>query len=105
MLFSSNIFIFIFLPTVLFIYYIILKNNRKLQNLFLCIASLFFYAWGEPYFVLIMMLSITVNWAFGLAVEKHRKDNFIKLIIGGNVLFNITFIFIFKKHNKNLIIH
>ncbi|EDS71940.1 hypothetical protein ANASTE_01644 [Anaerofustis stercorihominis DSM 17244] len=60
MLFSSNIFIFIFLPIVLFVYYFLLGKSRNLQNIFLFIASLFFYAWGEPKFVLIMLLSIII---------------------------------------------
>ncbi len=97
MLFSSNIFIFIFLPTVIFVYYVILKKSRKLQNLFLFFASLFFYAWGEPKFVLIMILSIIVNWIFGLLVDKYRKSNTqAKIIILLDVTFNISIIFVFK---------
>ena len=96
MLFSSNIFIFIFLPMVIFIYYIILKRSRKYQNIFLCIASLFFYAWGEPRFVLIMILSIFVNWEFGLLIDEHRQSKYIKLLLAADIAFNIVIIFIFK---------
>ncbi len=99
MLFSSNVFIFIFLPGVLFVYYALLRKHRKLQNTFLCLASLFFYAWGEPKFVLVMMLSICVNWFFGLMTglsrERGRK-NTAKAFVAFDVLFNLTVIFIFK---------
>ncbi len=97
MLFSSIIFIFIFLPFVLLIYYTLLRKFRTWQNVFLFIASLFFYAWGEPKFVLVMMLSIIVNWAFGLAVDKTRKKiSKAKLLIAANICFNLVIIFIFK---------
>ncbi|MCQ4796031.1 MBOAT family protein [Anaerofustis stercorihominis] len=97
MLFSSNIFIFIFLPIVLFVYYFLLGKSRNLQNIFLFIASLFFYAWGEPKFVLIMLLSIIYNWLMGLLVNKYRDNNKIsKLIIFVDVLGNLFIIFIFK---------
>ncbi|MDO4573893.1 MAG: MBOAT family O-acyltransferase [Planctomycetia bacterium] len=74
MLFSSEIFLFLFLPFVLFVYYGLLFRWRKLQNLFLLGMSLLFYAYGEPWFVLVMMSSIVVNWAFGLLVERFRKN-------------------------------
>jgi len=97
MLFSSNIFIFVFLPAVIFVYYVILKKSRKLQNVFLCFASLFFYAWGEPKFVLVMLLSIIMNWIFGILVDKYRNSSAkAKIIIGLDILFNLTIIFIFK---------
>lgn len=97
MLFSSNIFIFIFLPMVLFVYYALLKNSRPAQNVFLLMSSLFFYAWGEPRFVLIMMLSIAVNWFAGLLVDRFRSDRTkVRAVIFADVLFNLTILFIFK---------
>lgn len=97
MLFSSIIFIFVFLPFVLLIYYTLLRNFRTWQNIFLFIASLFFYAWGEPKFVLVMMMSIIVNWRFGLVVDKNRKKvRTAKLLIAANICFNLIIIFIFK---------
>lgn len=96
MLFSSNIFIFIFLPTVIAVYYLIPRRFRAARNIFLCIASLFFYAWGEPRFVLVLMLSICVNWLFGLLVDKYRAGPYIKGIIALDIFFNLLIIFIFK---------
>ena len=99
MLFSSNVFIFIFLPGVLFVYYALLRKSRRLQNAFLCLASLFFYAWGEPKFVLIMMLSIVVNWMFGIltgrSVEAGDKSR-AKIFVALDTAYNLTVIFIFK---------
>ena len=97
MLFSSTVFIYLFLPIVLIVYYLVLRWNRFLQNLFLLMASLFFYAWGEPKFVLVMILSIFINWFFGLWISKMiEKTFYCKILIGLDVFFNMTILFIFK---------
>ena len=62
MLFSSTVFLFLFLPLVLLGYYVVLRRWRQVQNIFLLAVSLFFYAWGEPRFVLIMLASIAANY-------------------------------------------
>ena len=61
MLFSSVVFLFYFLPLVLGLYYI-LRFSVTLKNMLLLVASLFFYAWGEPRFVLVMLVSIALNY-------------------------------------------
>ena len=66
MLFSSSVFLFLFLPVVLLVYYLPLRRWRQGQNVFLLLASLGFYAWGEPWFVLVMLGSILANYGFGL---------------------------------------
>ena len=97
MLFSSAVFIYLFLPIVVIVYYLLLRWSRFLQNLFLLAASLFFYAWGEPKFVLVMILSIIVNWLFGLLVSiKHEKIFLCRILIGLDVFFNMIILFIFK---------
>lgn len=97
MLFSSLIFLVFFLPAVLIPYYTILRNHRKAQNGFLLVASLGFYAWGEPWFVLVLMLSIIGNWAFGLLIDKHRQNQQLaRFSIVLMLIFNLTIIFIFK---------
>ena len=97
MLFSSTIFVFLFLPMVLIFYYGVFRSKRKLQNVFLLLASLFFYAWGEPVFVLIMLLSIISNYYFGLKVDKYREDKRkSKSIIVLMLIFNLSIMFIFK---------
>ena len=59
MLFSSTTFLFVFLPIVLAVYFI---TPRKLKNLVLLIASLIFYAWGDPKYILVMLATNLVNY-------------------------------------------
>lgn len=97
MIFSSNIFLFLFLPAVLFFYYVIFKNSRNKQNIFLLLASLFFYAWGEPAFVLVMILSIIFNYYFGIQIDKYRGDKKkSRIVITVMLIFNLLLLFIFK---------
>lgn len=97
MLFSSSIFLFIFLPAVLFCYYVPFRGHRQGQNGLLLVASLLFYAFGEPWFVLIMMLSILANWAFGLWVGKLKAaGRSSKPAVVCTVIFNLGILFIFK---------
>lgn len=97
MVFSSSIFLFLFLPCVLFGYYVLFAKSRKLQNIFLLIFSLIFYAWGEPSFVLIMTVSIIVNWWFGIIIDKNRDNKFrARSIIIIMISFNLIIMFIFK---------
>ena len=109
MLFSSNVFIFIYLPVVLFFNYAF-KFSRRVQNVFLCLASLLFYAWGEPRFVLVMMASILVNWFFGLLVGKFKENKNVQWLIALDVFINLSIIFIYKYlaftvKNLNLLFH
>lgn len=102
MLFSSPVFIYLFLPIILIVYYLFLRKSRPLQNVFLLIASLFFYGWGEPKFVLVMLLSICANYVFALFVDngkKKEKKTFCKIIIALTVIFNLSILFIFKYLN------
>ncbi|MEE0553902.1 MAG: MBOAT family protein, partial [Clostridia bacterium] len=70
-----------------------LKFNRRAQNVFLCLASLLFYAWGEPRFVLVMMVSILVNWFFGLLVGKFKENKNVRWLIALDVFINLSIIF------------
>lgn len=99
MLFSSTVFVFAFLPAVLLLYYGIAKpifKNIAFRNVLLFLASIFFYAWGEPRFVLVMLLSIIANWMFALFVDKYRGTSYAKVFIFLMLLFNIAVIFVFK---------
>lgn len=96
MVFSSTIFLFLFLPLVLLGYYNpFFKGKRRIKNFFLLVASLLFYAWGEPVFVLIMILSIVVNWLFGLLVS-NKEGKKAKLCFIAAVIYNIGLLFGFK---------
>ena len=70
MIFSSIFFIFVFLPIVLVIYYVTPFAGK---NLVLLTSSLIFYAWGEPVYVILMLLSIGINFVSGLELESHIK--------------------------------
>ena len=96
MLFSSTVFIYIFLPFVLLGYYLVFRWNRFAQNLFLLAASLLFYSWGEPKFVFIMIASILVNWLFGLLVEELRGRRLCTFALILDVVFNLAILFVFK---------
>ena len=96
MVFSSKIFLFYFLPFVLAGYYL-LKRNRKASNVFLTLVSLVFYAWGEPQFVFVMLLSIFVNWLFGLWVDRVREDRRkAKGVVALMAVYNLGMLGVFK---------
>lgn len=97
MLFASTVFIFAFLPVVLLLYYVPLKPFRTGQNVLLLIASLVFYAWGEPKYVLIMIGSILVNYVLGLLIDKFRKSKPISaLLLTITAVANLSVLFVFK---------
>lgn len=93
MLFSSIVFLFYFFPIVFALYYIF-SFSRTLQNVLLLIASLVFYAWGEPVYVFLMMGSVLFNSAMGWLVgnkEGKSKKTWLWVTVGGNLL--VLFIF------------
>ncbi len=96
MIFTSALFIFWFLPLTIVIYYA-LNRKRNLQNIFLLLASLLFYAWGEPIFVFVMILSIVFNYFMGIVVTNHRNsESRKKLFLAITIIFNVAFLFYFK---------
>lgn len=71
MYFSSLLFLFVFLPLVLAVYYVL---PRRFRNGFLLLANMVFYGWGEPVFILIMIVSIMTNYICGLLIEKYHDN-------------------------------
>ena len=96
MVFSSTMFLFLFLPITLIIYYNPWIHGRKFRNYFLLLASLFFYAWGEPIFVFLMILSVWIGWYLGLKIEKQRNPFLKKRILICGIVFHLSLLFIFK---------
>jgi alginate O-acetyltransferase complex protein AlgI len=105
MVFSTPIFILCFLPIVLVIYYfrpivLVLYNSRQLRlgNVTLVVFSLIFYAWGEPVVVLLMILSIVINWLFGMLMDIPALAVYLKrkTVLILSVVFNIGLLIIFK---------
>jgi alginate O-acetyltransferase complex protein AlgI len=91
MVFSSLTFLFAFLPIVLIGYYLLPK---KTKIGFLLLASLVFYAWGEPLYVLLMIGSILVNWLIGLGMDKSARHK--KTFLIASVVLNLALLFVFK---------
>lgn len=74
MVFSSSIFLFAFLPAVLLVYYLPLRRWRTGQNVFLFLASLFFYGWGAHEALLLMLGSILANYLLGLWAGRAARQ-------------------------------
>ncbi|MCR4923103.1 MAG: MBOAT family protein, partial [Lachnospiraceae bacterium] len=85
MVFSSIIFLCFFLPVMIIGYYVLPK---KLRNLYLVLGSLFFYAWGGPEYVFIMIASIVGNYIFGILLDKvgEALEGNKKVILGKGLL-------------------
>ena len=95
MLFSSLTFLLAFLPLVLVLYYI--NNNRVYRNIILLISSLIFYSWGEPRTIIIMIITIIVNYVMAIMIEE--KEKYRKLLFIVTCIFNIGILFFFKYFN------
>lgn len=97
MLFSSTDFLFFFLPITLFIYFVFLRKTKKVKNYFLLLMSLFFYSYGEPKLVLLLITSIVTNYIYGLLIDKYReKKGVSKLIIILMLMTNLGILMVFK---------
>lgn len=84
MVFSSLIFLFIFLPTTLLLYFLF---GNRFRNSVLLICSLFFYFWGEVHYVMIMIASIAINYSFGMIIERAiYKKLYLIFAISANLL-------------------
>ncbi|QEH68284.1 MBOAT family O-acyltransferase [Cellulosilyticum sp. WCF-2] len=94
MVFSSLLFLFIFLPVFLTVYFILPKN---LRNLILFLASLMFYAWGEPVYVSIMIFSTVLDYTCGRIIDRFREHKLIpKLGLGLSLIGNLGMLGFFK---------
>ena len=91
MLFSSIVFLFTFLPVTLLVYYLV---PGRLKNIVLLLASLVFYAWGEPVYVILMVLSILFNYVSGIDIERNLENPFKakqSLVIAGVIQRKVQF--------------
>lgn len=96
MLFSSLVFIFVFLPIVVTLYYL---SPRRFKNLILLISSIIFYAWGEPVYVLIMLGTILINYIGAIVVDKIKLLPYKRLALGFTVAADLLILFYFKYFN------
>ncbi len=108
MVFSTPVFLFGFLPVVLFLYYL---SPGRYKNRWLLIASLVFYAWGEVFYVFVMLLSISVNFLVGRKIDRHhglkrKRDGYLALGVALNLLLMISFKYAnFIVDNLNIAMH
>jgi alginate O-acetyltransferase complex protein AlgI len=93
MLFSEPVFVFLFLP-LLFLVYVVVP--RAARNTILLLASLLFYAWGEKFFVLVMIGSIAFNYLMGLLIEAGRCRGLHKLFLVLGIVGNLGLLIAFK---------
>ena len=94
MLFSSMTFICLFLPIVGTLYFL---SRQEYKNYILLFSSILFYAWGEPKYVALMLLTIVVNYFGAILIDKHRDHKKTILIL--TILINLGFLFYFKYFN------
>ena len=94
MLFSSMTFIYFFLPIVLLLY---LVTKKELHNPILLVASIIFYAWGEPKYLAIMLLTILLNFFGAIAIDKYKTHKRLFLLL--TILTNLGFLIYFKYFN------
>jgi alginate O-acetyltransferase complex protein AlgI len=95
MLFSSITFIVCFLPLVLLGFYYCITIKAK--NMLLLAASLIFYGWGEPNYVLVMLFSILINYRIGVFLGETSYSNCMRRgILAAGVIANVTLLFYFK---------
>lgn len=93
MLFSSIPFLYYFLPVVLLLYF---RVPRKGKNVVLLLASLFFYAWGEPKYILLMVTAIVSGYAFAFLIERFRGTGWSKVFCVMSVTVSLAMLMFFK---------
>lgn len=94
MVFSSLLFLFLFLPLNLLIYYSV--KSIKIKNIILVVFSLIFYAWGEPIWISLLVISAFIDYLNGLFINKHIGKPLAKLGLVSTLFFNLGFLFTFK---------
>lgn len=92
MVFSSTVFLFLFLPILLLVYYLPFRRSIACRNVVLFLASLFFYAWGEPLCVFLMLFSIMVTWGIGKTLGSPGR----KAMLTVGVIYHVAILFVFK---------
>jgi alginate O-acetyltransferase complex protein AlgI len=94
MVFASLLFLFIFLPLNLILYYS--SKNKKYRNYILIAFSLMFYGWGEPIWISLLILSSLFDWGNALFIQKHRGTKWAKIGVTVTVVFNLCLLATFK---------
>lgn len=93
MVFSSLVFLYVFLPCILILYFIVPK---ALKNMLLLLASLLFYAWGEPKYVVLMIISIIINYIMGIIIDRADGKSKRLSLLWITVLINLAILGYYK---------
>ncbi len=94
MVFSSLDFLFFFLPIVMIVYFF---SNTKVRNVILLVSGLFFYAWGEPFYIIIMLISTLIDYTAGRLMAKYDdNDKKRRIFLIVSVCMNVGLLSIFK---------
>lgn len=96
MLFSSTVFLFLFLPIVLLLYYNPFMKNNTFRNVLLLFASLVFYTWGEPVYILLMLFSILLTYIFGLWIAHVNNARARKCVLVSGIVYHVAVLVVFK---------
>lgn len=94
MVFSDLFFLYIFLPLCLILYFVI--KNIHYRNAVLIVFSMVFYAWGEPLWIILLLGSVTVNYLFGLLIDKWKGTPKAKLAVAMSLVFSLGLLGVFK---------
>ena len=95
MVFSSIIFMYLYLPITLIVYFL---TPARYRNIWLFLVNIIFYGWGEPVYILLMFVSITVNYIVGIMVGKYKDDNkkLAKRYLIVGIIINVALLVFFK---------
>lgn len=94
MVFSSLLFIYLFLPICIILYYSV--KNRKFKNFILLISSLCFYAWGEPVWFVVLLISGCIDYYHGLYIGRFHGTKWAKYGIVSSIILNLSLLIAFK---------
>ncbi|MDG1729351.1 MAG: MBOAT family O-acyltransferase [Algibacter sp.] len=98
-MFFNSIAFLLFLPTVFFLYWFLLKRSQKYQNILLLVASYFFYGWWDYRFLLLIALSTLIDYSIGLKLEKETVYKKRKYFLAVSLIFNLGMLGFFKYYN------
>jgi len=99
--FSSPTFLYYFLPITLILYFItpMFRGSPRVRNIILLVASLVFYAWGEPRYVLLMIAQCVLAWVFSLLINMHRGQKIAKAYMLISIIISFSGLVFFKYAN------
>ena len=95
MIFASLFFLYLFLPLNLLIYYAVFRRPVY-RNFVLIFFSLFFYAWGEPVWIVLLLFSASIDYLHGRFIERHRGTSLAKWGVISSLVLNLSILFLFK---------